>query len=832
MVRRFSMLCFSVLVLVLICLPGLSESRGPRFGNKPHPGRVEHIYPGTHGEIVYHQDPRIFQGSDALKQGSVQIDAGGYWETWKFGKTGLKEGAVVNQKLDDSSGYYEGISKPKYEYRRYQGFRNVNAATPRICTVSSGIFGSMIAALTLILTLLITSASSRMSSIFCLVQHAPAVERKSLNSEEQMEVLCPTNDVKIYNLSAGKSLPEWISARKRRRLVQKDVDIRQRIELIQDFDMPDVSNVVEVSRDNQYIFAAGIYKPRIKCFDVSNMSLKFERCLDAEVIKLLLLSEDYKKLIILEQDRYVEFHTQQGFYHKIRIPRFGRDMVYNDTNCDLYLSGTGSEIYRYNLEAGQFQAPFSSSLCPSLTKLDLNVRHYLLSSGSMNGVVEARDPRSRQVVGSVVAADVPITSLKSRNDGLITAVGTSDGRVILYDIRSPTPLLMKDHFNKLPIKSIAFHSNPDLVFSVDSKVLKMWDRKSGEPYTAIESKSELNGLCAVPETGLLFMPNESKKMLTYYIPSLGPAPRWCSFLDNLTEELEETTGNVLYDDYKFVTKNELEELGLGHLIGSDLLRAYMHGYFIDRRLHERAKIVANPFAFEDYRKRRIKEKLGEATESRVKIEDSLPKVNRSLAKKLNEANDPRLIEDERFGVMFKNPDFQIDEQSDDYRLLNPLVANLEKRSRMKKENVAKAKEFRLADEMMVDGDASSSDESSEDEREIAKELRKQYREMQRKRPSSPSVEREPEETKAVVKEIDDPSKSQARQKRKATLGELLEKRDEDEVVANHALGSKEITFKLKSRRNNLREVEKKQHLEERKRLRRPVGPMRGRRILR
>jgi ribosome biogenesis protein ENP2 len=32
-----------------------------------------------------------------------------------------------------------------------------------------------------------------------------------------------TNDVKVYNLSAGRSLPEWISERKRRTLLKKDV---------------------------------------------------------------------------------------------------------------------------------------------------------------------------------------------------------------------------------------------------------------------------------------------------------------------------------------------------------------------------------------------------------------------------------------------------------------------------------------------------------------------------------------------------------------------------------------------------------------------------------
>lgn len=45
------------------------------------------------------------------------------------------------------------------------------------------------------------------------------------------------------------------------------------------------------------------------------------------------------------------------------------------------------------------------------------------------------------------------------------------------------------------------------------------------------------------------------------LQALGPAPRWCSFLDNLTEELEENPENTVYDDYKFVTRKDLDNLG-------------------------------------------------------------------------------------------------------------------------------------------------------------------------------------------------------------------------------------------------------------------------------
>jgi len=35
------------------------------------------------------------------------------------------------------------------------------------------------------------------------------------------------------------------------------------------------------------------------------------------------------------------------------------------------------------------------------------------------------------------------------------------------------------------------------------------------------------------------------------------------------------------------------------LIGTNLLRAYMHGFFMDVRLYNKAKDIANPFAFEE-----------------------------------------------------------------------------------------------------------------------------------------------------------------------------------------------------------------------------------------
>ena len=45
----------------------------------------------------------------------------------------------------------------------------------------------------------------------------------------------------------------------------------------------------------------------------------------------------------------------------------------------------------------------------------------------------------------------------------------------------------------------------------------------------------------------------------------------------LTLLLPALAQSTLYDDYRFVTRPELERLGLTSAIGTSVLRAYMHG---------------------------------------------------------------------------------------------------------------------------------------------------------------------------------------------------------------------------------------------------------------
>lgn len=619
-----------------------------------------------------------------------------------------------------------------------------------------------------------------------------------------MQVQDP-NEVKIYNLSCGKSVPEWLDDRKRRKLSQKDVDIRKKIELLQDFDMPGLSTSVKMSKDGQYVLVTGIYKPRVRCYEVSNLSMKFERCFDSEVVTFEMLSDDYSKIVFLQDDRFIEFHSAGGRYYRLRIPKYGRDLKYHYDTCDLLIGGASNQVYRLNLERGQFLKPWDIN-GSEVNKIAINAFHRLVVLGTKEGKVEAWDPRMKARVGVLDPAlhcishfpqseEFPSVTSLEFNGGLTLGVGTGSGQILLYDIRSNKPSQTKDHMYNLAIKDIAFHEQR--VLSMDSQILKIWNSNDGKLMTFIESGSDtlFNNLCHVPNSGLTFIANENTKVLAYYIPTLAPAPRWCSFLDNLTEELEESKQDTVYDDYKFITKTELHELGLSHLLGTNMLKAYMHGYFIDIRLWRKAKESSEPFKFEEYRRKKIREQLEAERPDRVRL-DKLPKVNKELAlklmdesKKTNQKKNkgPNLLEDDRFKALFENPDFQVNPNAEEFRLLNPVVTRLSVDRKKELRNEMLKQSFDLIDEEKPGNNSdvelsgeSYEEESSEDEKEWAKEVKKQHR-LLRKEKEMAELEIEKQQ------EVIDNEK-----RNKLKLFEL--KTGMDWKVVNHAAPSSNLTL--------------------------------------
>lgn len=479
------------------------------------------------------------------------------------------------------------------------------------------------------------------------------------------------NNVKVFNLSSGKSLSQFIAeSLKTKKSLRYNAEYRERLELIQDFEFPTASSRVHISSDGEYIAASGVYPPQLRLFETTDLSMKFQRNLDSEIVQFAFLTSDYKKIAMLCTNRTIELHAQYGKHYTTRVPRFGRDMCYNPYTCELLIVGATSETYRLNLEQGRFMASLESQVCEEFNCTCMVAdMPWVLATGGINGLVECWDLRQHERAALVDCKHGEITALAFEK--LMMATGHNDGTVNLFDIRFPKSLLTVTHKNKMPIKAVKFHN--DFMLSCDFKALKI-SQIDGKILTTIESNSSVNDFEIVKETGMVLVANETQRVGIYYLPALGPAPKWCSFVEALNDQVEEQPVNVM-DGKQFVTVEELEKINGSDLIGSEMMQGYMHGYLLDSKLYYKLKALAEPFDYKEYRKERIAKKLEEKTAERITIRKKLPKVNKSFAAAMMNEEIPSkkgkdLLEDPRFTDLFTDQNYEINQESEDFRRLN------------------------------------------------------------------------------------------------------------------------------------------------------------------
>lgn len=133
------------------------------------------------------------------------------------------------------------------------------------------------------------------------------------------------------------------------------------------------------------------------------------------------------------------------------------------------------------------------------------------------------------------------------------------------------------HHYKLPINTIKFHEKTRSVLSSNERIIKINNKDNGKVFTSVEPQSGINRFTLVPDSGLILVASEEPRIGTYFIPQLDNAPNWCNFLENITEELEETQNNLVYDEFKFLSYEDLETLKATNLLGTPMLKPHMHG---------------------------------------------------------------------------------------------------------------------------------------------------------------------------------------------------------------------------------------------------------------
>ena len=469
--------------------------------------------------------------------------------------------------------------------------------------------------------------------------------------------------------------------------------------------------------------------------------------------------------------------------------------------------------------------------------------HGLLAFGTSLGTVEFWDSRSRGRVGILqsprqlgpISERLEITALEFDHSGLGIATGSSTGLIHLYDLRSPAPLLKKDQGYGYPIQTLIYLTSSTAtraqtaetkILSADKRIIKIWDQRDGSPWTSVEPAVDINSVAWCKDSGMILTANEGRQQHSFLIPQLGPAPKWCSFLDNLVEEMAEDpndpnayTGQKagdVYDNYKFLTMEQLQSLNLAHLVGTtSLLRPYMHGYFVAQRLYEEAKLIADPFVWEEERNKRVKNKIEKERESRIRGNKKVTaKVNKKLAEKMVERAEreerreaKRLLEknivddkagdtavrapeaektsnsilvDPRFSKLFQDEDFAIDEGSREFQSLNPST----KAEPIESLNDNGRKLTAVEEEALGEVPGSDSDEfSAEEEAPRTKDSG---------RISSVSYKRSGRQHQQPRMQITSSKKSQASRDR--SFGSQVKQSNSTKTNTSTVVGEREITF--------------------------------------
>ncbi|KAH9386879.1 ribosome biogenesis protein ENP2 [Nematocida major] len=360
------------------------------------------------------------------------------------------------------------------------------------------------------------------------------------------------------------------------------------VSVLHGFEFPTYCSSIEVSHDNKTLLATGGYKPMNLLFDLQEHSLKTERHSDHELLKGIFLEEDWTKMAFLSNTARIEFHSQFGKHEIISLPQQCRDIKADRIKAEVLAPGKLKDVYRFSLETGKFSSITSTGVT-SIEEVAINTSHTLCAvagsarsvAAESSGLCEFIDSRDNSIVGKI-SVDSPATSCAFSDDGILFAAGSESGVVSLYDIRSAKPMITKDHNYDFRIKKVQIKGRR--VLSLDRKGVKVWECSTGKVLATIQPAFEANTFAT--SEGIVFIGGSTEEMKTYYTPSLGAIPAWCSNLEGATDEMDEMRKTTYFEQYRFVTEEELAAARLQKEVGKKV-KPHMHGYLVPHALYDK-----------------------------------------------------------------------------------------------------------------------------------------------------------------------------------------------------------------------------------------------------
>ena len=119
------------------------------------------------------------------------------------------------------------------------------------------------------------------------------------------------------------------------------------------------------------------------------------------------------------------------------------------------------------------------------------------------------------------------------------------------------------------------------------------------------------------------------------------------------------------EDMKFVTVKELEDIGGNNLLGTHLVKPYLHGFFIEMKLYKKLHALTLPFDYEVERKKEREAKFKKLYGDRIVIKNRR-KYNSAIAEKSEIGQ--KIVRDGRFDKMFEDENYIVENADEVYKI--------------------------------------------------------------------------------------------------------------------------------------------------------------------
>lgn len=154
--------------------------------------------------------------------------------------------------------------------------------------------------------------------------------------------------------------------------------------------------------------------------------------------------------------------------------------------------------------------------------------------------------------------------------------------------------------------------------------------------------------------------------------------------------MEEQQKNNIYEEFRFLSKEDLEKVNGGHLIGTKFVKSYMQGFVIKAKFYEKLKAEAQPFDLEEYKQKKLEEKLEKELKDKIYVKGThrvkgfgikanlnkkfVDLMKNRMSKKDNTKEDKEFesfMNDDRFGALKNDKRFEVDLENEEFLLRNP-----------------------------------------------------------------------------------------------------------------------------------------------------------------